>query len=72
MADQSPLSDDLISGAAAIGREWGGCGDRQAFHLLEKGIIPGFKMGGKWYARRSTLRACIKKREREATAEKAA
>ena len=68
MADQVPLCDDLIPGAAAIGREFGGCSERQAFYLLEKGIIPGFKLGRKWYARRSTLRALIEQREREAMA----
>lgn len=61
------LADDLIEGAEAIGAELG-VGQRRAFQLMEKGAIPAFKLLGKWYARRSTLRAYIERLEREGTA----
>jgi hypothetical protein len=58
-----PLSEDLIEGGAAISAELG-VPPRRGYRLLEKGAIPGFKLAGKWYARRSTLRARIADLER--------
>lgn len=63
MADQQPLSDDLIEGAEAIGAEMG-VGPRRAFQLLEKKAIPAFKLAGRWFARKSTLRSHIEQLER--------
>jgi len=56
------LSDDLLYGARAIGAAVGKT-ERQAFHMLEKGQLPGFKMGAIWTARRSRLRQSIIDRE---------
>jgi hypothetical protein len=58
-----PLAEDLLEGGAAISAELG-VPPRRAYRLLEKGAIPGFKLAGKWYARRSTLRARIADLER--------
>lgn len=44
----------LIWGAEAIGAEIGVC-RRRSFHLLEKGRIPGKKVGGRWVVDRTTL-----------------
>jgi hypothetical protein len=57
------LADDMIQGAEAIAKEMG-VPTRRAFILMENKAIPAFKMLGKWYARRSTLRAHIEKLER--------
>jgi hypothetical protein len=46
----------LIWGARNIARELN-CGVRKAFYLLEKGLIPGDKVGTQWTARGSKLRA---------------
>lgn len=45
-------------GARAIGAEIGKTA-RQAFHLLETGVIPGRKVGGQWVSERGKLRAWI-------------
>jgi hypothetical protein len=45
MSEQVSLADDLIDGAKAIGAEYGK-GDRWAYPRLERGEIPGFKLGG--------------------------
>jgi hypothetical protein len=63
MAEQIPLSEDMIEGADAIAREINTKTDR-ATRLLEGGILPGFKLGGRWHARRSTLRSHIERLER--------
>jgi hypothetical protein len=52
------LADDLLIGVPAISEELGEK-PRRTYHLLEKGSLPAFKVLGKWYARRSTLRAHI-------------
>ena len=58
-----PLSEDLIEGATAISAELG-VPTRRGYRLLGKKVIPAFKLAGKWYARRSTLRARIADLER--------
>lgn len=45
---------DLLTGMKAIAGALG-MTKRQAYHLHETGEIPTFRMGGKIYARRSTL-----------------
>jgi hypothetical protein len=52
------LADDLMIGAKRIAAELG-VSIRQAFHLLESGKIPAFKIGARWAARRSTLKAFV-------------
>ncbi len=48
------LSDDLISGVVNIAA-FMGKPVRQTYYLLEKKLIPGFKLGNRWNARKSTL-----------------
>jgi excisionase family DNA binding protein len=57
------LADDLLDGADEISR-FTGWSKRRVFYLLEKGQLPGFKVGNKWCARRSTLTEHIQKLER--------
>lgn len=49
------LKDDLVWGGAAIAREIGRS-ERQAYHMLEMGLIPGRKVGALWVSTRSGLR----------------
>jgi hypothetical protein len=62
MAD-IPLAEDLIEGAEAIGAEYG-FGPKRAFGLMEAKEIPAFKIAGRWFARRSTIRKHIERLER--------
>jgi len=57
------LSDDLMIGAKPIA-DWLGCPIRQTFYMLENGHLPGFKLGKKWAARKSTLKQRIADLER--------
>ncbi len=41
---------------------------RQTYYMVERGLLPAFKLGGKWHARRGTLRAHFAKLEAEAIA----
>jgi hypothetical protein len=52
------LSTDLFWGTRDIGREIGRS-ERQAFHMLASGILPGAKIGGHWVASRPKLHAHI-------------
>jgi hypothetical protein len=59
------LADDLLRGAPAIADEIGES-LRQTYDLLEKGRLPGFKVGGRvWHARKSTLRKHYEQLESE-------
>jgi hypothetical protein len=49
---------DLIWGAVEIGKAIHRS-PRQAFHLLERGILPGRKIGGRWCASRRKLLAAL-------------
>jgi len=62
MTCETDLADDMLYGAKAIGAAVGRT-ERQAFHMLEKGQLPGFKWGGVWAARRSRLRQSVLDRE---------
>ena len=59
------IGDDLIRGAAAIAQELGEP-LRRVYHLLETGQIPAFRLGGRWYVRRSSLRDHFDQLEQEA------
>jgi hypothetical protein len=48
--------DDIVWGAAAIGAEVN-LSPAKAFYALEKGTLPGRKLGGRWMSRRSALKA---------------
>jgi hypothetical protein len=50
------LASDLLWGARAIGDEIGRSPGK-IYYMLEKGLIPGKKMGGTWTSSRSALRA---------------
>ena len=56
------LADDLLDGMPAIARFYG-CTDRRGYYLAENKLIPAFKVGDKWCARKSTLKAHIEKLE---------
>ena len=60
---QHRLGDDLIAGGPAIAAELG-ASKRRAYHMLEAGQIPGFKIGNRWYVRRSSLVEFIDRLER--------
>jgi hypothetical protein len=55
------LSDDLLWGVAAIGREIARS-PRQTFHLLENQKIPAAKVCNRWCASRSALRQFFAKK----------
>jgi hypothetical protein len=59
------LGDDLICGVAAIATEIGES-PRRTQHLCDKRDIPVFKMRGRLYARRSSLRQHFEELERHA------
>jgi hypothetical protein len=59
------LADDLLDGAEAISA-FTGWSKRRVFYLLEGGALPGFKVGNRWHARRTTLTAHIAKLEQDA------
>jgi hypothetical protein len=54
----SDLSEDLLDGADEIA-VFTGWPVRRVFYLLEKKLIPGFKVGNRWTARKSRLRQHI-------------
>jgi hypothetical protein len=56
------LADDLLDGADEIAA-FLGWPKRRVFYALERRRIPGFKIGNKWHARRSTLTAHIARLE---------
>ncbi|MER9169852.1 DNA-binding protein [Mesorhizobium australicum] len=53
---------DLVWGAAEIGKEINRK-PRQAFHMLETGLLPAKKVGNQWVAERGKLRAFFLKDE---------
>jgi hypothetical protein len=59
------IADDTLRGAAAIARHMG-VNERRAQYLLEKSLLPAFKLGGIWTMRKSTYRAYIAHLEAEA------
>ena len=65
------LKDDRLTGAKAIA-EFLGEDQRRIFYMLEHRLIPAFKLGGRWNARKSTLVKHIEKLEAEALAGAAA
>ena len=59
---ESELAADLLDGMPAIARFYG-CTERRGYYLAENKLIPAFKVGEKWCARKSTLRTHIEKLE---------
>ena len=56
--------DDLLWGVHEIGAAIRRT-DRQAYHLLAKGLLPGRKIGASWVASRRKLFAALKGDEKE-------
>lgn len=56
--NEGQAPSDAVWGAEAIGSVIG-LAPRQVFHLLDKGLLPAKKLGGKWVARRSELLAFL-------------
>ena len=56
------LADDHLSGVKEIA-EYRGESERRTYHLLETGQLRGYKMGGRWNSRKSTILAHIEKLE---------
>ena len=56
------LKDDLLDSVDAIA-EYMNKSPRQTYYLLERGLLPAFKLGGKWQARKSTLHRHIEQLE---------
>src|SRR5687768_11927613 len=50
------LADDLLMGVVAIAAELGER-PRRTEYLLQRGLIPGRRVGRRWYSSRSALRA---------------
>ena len=59
---ESELAADLLDGMPAIAKFYG-CTERRGYYLAENKLIPAFKVGEKWCARKSTLRTHIEKLE---------
>ena len=57
--------DNLLVGADEIGT-YLRRNRRQTFYLLERKLIPGFKIGRRWHARKSTLEAFLIAQEQAA------
>jgi hypothetical protein len=60
--DGEALGVDLLDGMPAIARFYG-CTERRGYYLAENKLIPAFKVGDKWCARKSTLRRHIENLE---------
>jgi hypothetical protein len=63
--EESPLSDDLIFGMAAISA-WYGLTQRQAYHKAAQGTLPGiFQMGGLWVCSKTVAREAVRTAAKE-------
>jgi hypothetical protein len=51
---QETEASDIVWGAGPIGKVIN-ANERQAFHLLERGLLPARKIGGRWAASRRKL-----------------
>jgi hypothetical protein len=58
MAKMPNLADDLLDGCRAISR-FTGLPEARLFYLMEQGYLPAFKLGVRWCARKSELRAAL-------------
>ena len=65
--ERQDLATDLLDGMPAIAKFYG-CSERRGYYLAENKLIPAFKVGEKWCARKSTLRAHIDNLEASAKA----
>ena len=60
--DNDNQAGDLLIGAKAIGEALG-ITRRQVFHLIEKSLLPTFRLGASVAARRSTLMKWLTEQE---------
>jgi hypothetical protein len=60
--ENESLATDLLDGMPAIARSYG-CSERRGYYLAENKLIPAFKVGEKWCARKSTLKRHIESLE---------
>ena len=63
---ENAIADDTLEGAHAISVHTGKS-ERQTNYLLEKGMLPAFKIGNKWHMRKSTYRRFVEGLEAAAT-----
>ena len=61
------LKEDRLTGASQIA-DFIGESVRSTYYMLERRLLPGFKRGGVWESRKSTIIADTERREREAQA----
>ena len=57
------LAADLLEGGTAIA-EFTGISESRVFYLCERGLLPAFKIGVRWCALKSELRAALSSRTR--------
>ena len=57
-----PIAEDLLDGAEEIA-QFTGWELRRVYYLLEKKLIPAFKVGNRWTARKSRLKRYIEELE---------
>jgi len=58
------VNDDILKGCAKIAAHLNDT-PRATYHKLESGLLPCFKIGGTWYARKSTLNSYFDQLERK-------
>lgn len=63
--DATDLADDMLSGVPEIA-VFTNQPERRVYVLLNRGELPGFKLGNIWHSRKSTIRARIEQLERGA------
>lgn len=64
-ANDNTQPGDLLIGAKAVAKSLG-ITPRQLYHLIEKGLIPTFRLGASVAARRSSLTKWMEEQERAA------
>jgi hypothetical protein len=60
------LADDVLDSVAACA-EFTGLPEQRIYYLFERGYLPGFKIGCKWFARKSELAAALTGRRQVVT-----
>jgi hypothetical protein len=55
------LADDMLDSIAACS-EFTGLPEQRLYYLFERQLLPGFKIGAKWFARKSELAAALTSR----------
>jgi hypothetical protein len=58
------LASDMLKGARQIAK-FRGEPERRTFDLLSRGLIPGFRLAGRWYSTRSAQRRHLARMEGE-------